>query len=78
MLELEVVMSEKNVPNTPELKRQGTRRNAGADTPSGPNTDRTSIPAKREHKGKDPSEIMPSASPETIKDIDKGKAAHRL
>jgi hypothetical protein len=62
-------MTQKNVEPTPALTRKGNRRNAGADTPSGPNTDRTSIPAKRERAGKDPSEIMPSTNPATVEEI---------
>jgi hypothetical protein len=54
-----------------ELTRQGTRRNAGADTPSGPNTERTAIPAERENEGKNPSDIMPGAHPETVREIEK-------
>lgn len=38
----------KLVPPRPVLKRRGSRRRAGADTPSGPRTSRTAIPAKRE------------------------------
>ena len=53
-----------------ELKRQGTRRNAGADTPSGPDTERSTIPAKRENEGKDPNEILPSTHPATVEKIE--------
>jgi hypothetical protein len=38
--------------NQAKVRRQGTRRGAGADTPSGPNTDRTPIPAEREEQEK--------------------------
>ena len=34
--------------NQAVLRRRGKRRATGQDTPSGPNTDRTVIPAKRE------------------------------
>jgi hypothetical protein len=34
--------------NIAQLKRQGRRRTAGHDTPSGPLTDRSPTPAKRE------------------------------
>ena len=60
--------------NVSELTRKGTRRNAGADTPSGPNTERTVIPAKRENEGKDPGNVMPSAHPETVKEIEKERS----
>jgi hypothetical protein len=33
---------------SPELRRRGKRRGAGADTPSGPDTQRSVKPAKRE------------------------------
>jgi hypothetical protein len=68
-------MSEKQAQLTPELTRKGSRRNAGADTPSGPNTDRTPVPAERENRGKDPSEIMPGAHPETVEEIEKQRSS---
>jgi hypothetical protein len=40
---------ETGTPNAADQRRQGSRRNAGADTPSGPLTDRSSTPAER-HK----------------------------
>jgi len=48
-----------------EARRRGSRRAAGADTPAGPDTDRTVIPAKRdierqEQEGKDRSGLFPS------------------
>ena len=57
--------------NVSELTRKGTRRNAGADTPSGPNTERSAKPAERENRGKNPSDIMPGAHPETVREIEK-------
>jgi len=36
--------------NPSVLTRRGTRRNSGADTPSGPNSDRTSEPMKTAHE----------------------------
>ena len=39
---------ETGTPNAADQRRQGNRRNSGADTPSGPRTDRTSEPARRE------------------------------
>ena len=30
--------------------RRGTRRSSGADTPSGPNSDRTTVPMERAHE----------------------------
>jgi hypothetical protein len=48
------IMSERQPPeleseeNQAELRRRGERRAAGQDTPSGPDTDRTVAPAKRE------------------------------
>jgi organic hydroperoxide reductase OsmC/OhrA len=56
-------MTNKNVESTPQLTRKGTRRNAGADTPSGPDSKRSPIPAERENAGKNPSDIMPGAHP---------------
>ena len=47
-------MTQRHVESTPELTRKGSRRNSGADTPSGPNTERSTIPAKRERGDKDP------------------------
>jgi hypothetical protein len=38
---------ETGTPNAADQRRQGNRRAAGADTPSGPKTDRTAQPAKR-------------------------------
>jgi hypothetical protein len=37
-----------------ELKRRGSRRSSGADTPSGPLTDRTTVRAKREIEERGP------------------------
>ena len=63
--------------NQPEkdavLARKGTRRNAGADTPSGPNTERSAVPAERENAAIDPSDIMPGAHPETVREIEKDR-----
>jgi len=56
-----------------ELTRKGTRRNAGADTPSGPNTERSAKPAERENRGKDPNDIMPGAHPDTVREIEKDR-----
>ena len=53
------------------LTRKGNRRNAGADTPSGPNSERTAIPAERENAGKNPNDILPSTHPSTVADIEK-------
>jgi len=53
-----------------ELTRKGTRRNAGADTPSGPNTERSAKPAERENRGKDRNDIMPGAHPDTVREIE--------
>jgi hypothetical protein len=39
--------------NLAEARRRGGRRTSGHDTPSGPNTDRTATPAKRE-EARDP------------------------
>ena len=47
----------KEIPPSPALRRRGRRVGAGADTPSGPNTDRTTKPAKKEQavrEGKEP------------------------
>jgi hypothetical protein len=41
------------VPPRPELTRRGDRPGAGADTPSGPRTDRTVVPAKKEQEQRD-------------------------
>lgn len=60
-----------NSENVSELTRKGTRRNAGADTPSGPNTERSAIPAERENQGKNPNDILPSAHPDTVREIEK-------
>jgi hypothetical protein len=38
---------ETGTPNAADQRRQGSRRNAGADTPSGPDSDRTAEPMKR-------------------------------
>ena len=65
-------MTQKHVEPTPVLTRKGNRRNAGADTPSGPNTDRSSTPARRERAGKDPGQILPSTHPSTVEEIEKG------
>jgi hypothetical protein len=54
-----------------DLTRKGTRRNVGADSPSGPNTERSTVPAKREARGTKPSEIMPGAHPDTVREIEK-------
>jgi hypothetical protein len=64
-------MTNQNVESTPNLTRKGNRRNAGADTPSGPNTERSAIPAERENAGKNPNDIMPGAHPETVREIAK-------
>ena len=53
----------------PVLARKGTRRNAGADTPSGPNTERSSTPAEREHEGENPNDILPSTHPQTVDSV---------
>jgi hypothetical protein len=42
--------SDKNSTNPSVAVRRGTRRSSGSDTPSGPNTDRTSVPMKRENE----------------------------
>ena len=45
------------IPPDPVLVRRGRRVGAGADTPSGPNTDRTTVAAKKEQairEGKEP------------------------
>ena len=63
-------MSE-NTENVSELTRKGTRRNAGADTPSGPNTERTAVPAERENAGRNPNDVMPGAHPATVEEIEK-------
>jgi hypothetical protein len=45
------------VPPSPALRRRGRRVGAGADTPSGPRTDRTTTAAKKEEavrEGREP------------------------
>jgi hypothetical protein len=48
---------DRQVPPSPVLRRRGRRVGAGADTPSGPRTDRTTTAAKKEQairEGKEP------------------------
>lgn len=44
------VPTEGSEENQAELRRRGSRHGAGQDTPSGPKTERTVIPAKRERQ----------------------------
>jgi hypothetical protein len=67
-------MANNNVEPRPVLARKGKRRNAGADTPSGPATERSAIPAERENRGKDPGDILPSTHPDTVREIEKERA----
>ena len=60
-----------DVPRPVQSRRGGGRRNAGADTPSGPNTERTTVRAELENAGKSPSDILPSTPPEMVKEIKK-------
>ena len=53
--------AETNEGKTPNLVRQGDRRGAGADTPSGPNTDRTTERAKDHFESLDDEDKYPKA-----------------
>jgi hypothetical protein len=48
---------------TPDLVRKGERRAAGADTPSGPRTDRTTERAKEHMENLDDEDKYPKAPP---------------
>lgn len=59
---------ETGTPNAADQRRQGSRRASGQDTPSGPKTDRTAAPAKRqkaEQKGNDPDRGLGASEGET-------------
>jgi hypothetical protein len=49
----------KEIPPSPALRRRGRRVGAGADTPSGPKTDRTTTAAKKEQAVRDGKEPEP-------------------